>query len=45
LAQLLLVIADAMFLQQQNEIVRCVTSQCRLAEVWVLGNEILGAGM
>jgi hypothetical protein len=45
LAQLLLVITDAMFFQQHDEIVRRVTGQCRFAEVRVFRNEGFGAGV
>src|ERR1700733_14045835 len=30
----------AMFLDQRNKILRCETRQCRLAEMWILGNEL-----
>jgi hypothetical protein len=45
LAQLLLVIADPVFLQQRDEIIRRVTRQRRFAEVWIFGNEVFGAGV
>src|SRR5258706_7930811 len=45
LPKLFIVIRDAVLLDQGNKIRWCVTREGLLEEVWVSGDEIVGAGM
>src|SRR5687767_13062000 len=38
-------VGNAMFLHQRDKICGCVASQGRFAEVWVGGDEVVGAGV